>query len=121
MAQAIPVTAQLDASELSIAGVSWAAVLADAAASLSITLVLISFGVGMGFAVVSPWGNSGVSATTFKIGTVLFFIVMAMLSSSIGGYLAGEQVIMHHEVDYSLIVRESTAPPRPQTARGKKR
>ena len=89
MAQAIPVTAQSDASELSIAGVSWAAVLAGAAASLSITLVLISFGVGMGFAVVSPWGNSGVSATTFKIGTVLFFIVMAMLSSSIGGYLAG--------------------------------
>ena len=43
----------------------------------------------MGFAVVSPWGNSGVSATTFKIGTGLFFIVMAMLSSSIGGYLAG--------------------------------
>ena len=27
-------------------------------------------------------------------------------------YLAGEQTIMHHEVDYSLIVRESTAPPR---------
>jgi LacI family transcriptional regulator len=26
-------------------------------------------------------------------------------------YLAGEQTIMHHEVDYSLIVRESTAPP----------
>jgi LacI family transcriptional regulator len=30
-------------------------------------------------------------------------------------YLAGEQTIMHHEVDYSLIVRESTAPPPPQT------
>ncbi len=27
-------------------------------------------------------------------------------------HLAGEQIIMHHEVDYSLIVRESTAPPR---------
>ena len=26
-------------------------------------------------------------------------------------HLAGEQTIMHHEVDYSLIVRESTAPP----------
>jgi len=25
--------------------------------------------------------------------------------------LAGEQTIMHHEVDYSLVVRESTAPP----------
>jgi hypothetical protein len=43
----------------------------------------------MGFAVVSPWANSGVSATTFKIGTGLYFIVMAMLSSAIGGYLAG--------------------------------
>lgn len=27
-------------------------------------------------------------------------------------HLAGEQTIMHHEVDYSLIVRESTSPPR---------
>ena len=89
MAEAIPVSTQSEATELSIAGVSWAAVLAGAAASLSVTLVLISFGVGMGFAVVSPWGNSGVSATTFKIGTGLFFIVMAMLSSSVGGYLAG--------------------------------
>ena len=25
--------------------------------------------------------------------------------------LAGEQTIMHHEIDYSLVVRESTAPP----------
>src|SRR6201996_1685614 len=66
-----------------------AAVLAGAVASLAITLVLLSFGAGMGFAVVSPWGNSGVSATTFKIGTGLYFIVMAMLSSAIGGYLAG--------------------------------
>lgn len=43
----------------------------------------------MGFSVVSPWGNSGVSATTFKIGTGLYFIVMAMISSAVGGYLAG--------------------------------
>jgi hypothetical protein len=60
-----------------------------AVASLALTLVLLSLGVGMGFSVVSPWGNSGVSATTFKIGTGLCFIVMAMISSAIGGYLAG--------------------------------
>ena len=89
MADALRQTADLEAVEPSRSGVSWAAVLAGAAASLAITLVLLSFGAGMGFAVVSPWGNSGVSATTFKIGTGLFFIVMAMLSSSIGGYLAG--------------------------------
>jgi hypothetical protein len=38
---------------------------------------------------VSPWGNSGVSSTTFKIGTGLYFIVIAMISSAVGGYLAG--------------------------------
>ncbi len=29
------------------------------------------------------------SATSFKIGTGLYFIVMAMISSAVGGYLAG--------------------------------
>jgi hypothetical protein len=72
-----------------VPGVSWAAVLAGAVASLALTLVLLSFGVGMGFSVISPWGNSGVSTTSFKIGTGLYFIVMAMISSAIGGYLAG--------------------------------
>ncbi|HEY4968717.1 MAG TPA: hypothetical protein VII35_02365 [Steroidobacteraceae bacterium] len=33
--------------------------------------------------------GAGISATTFKIGTGLYLIVIAMLSSSIGGYLAG--------------------------------
>jgi hypothetical protein len=72
-----------------LAGISWAAVTAGAVASLALTLVLLSFGAGMGLAVVSPWGHSGVSATTFKIGTGLYFVVMAMISSAIGGYLAG--------------------------------
>ena len=89
MAQAFREDAQVGVVEPSVAGVSWAAVLAGAVASLALTLVLLSFGAGMGFSVVSPWGNSGVSATTFKIGTGLYFIVMAMISSAIGGYLAG--------------------------------
>jgi hypothetical protein len=38
---------------------------------------------------VSPWSGSGVSATTFKITTGLYLIVIAMLASSIGGYIAG--------------------------------
>src|SRR6478735_2353094 len=89
MEQSFGKNAQLDLVEPSVPGVSWAAVLAGAVASLALTLVLLSFGAGMGFSVVSPWGNSGVSATTFKIGTGLYFIVMAMMSSAIGGYLAG--------------------------------
>ena len=43
----------------------------------------------MGFSAVSPWGNSGVSASTFQIGTGIYLIVVAMLASTIGGYIAG--------------------------------
>jgi hypothetical protein len=84
-----PPSVQTDVVESAVAGVSWAAVLAGAAASCALTLVLLSFGAGMGFAVVSPWGGSGVSSTAFEIGTGLYFIVMAMVSSALGGYLAG--------------------------------
>jgi hypothetical protein len=80
---------ETEISEPGLPGVSWAAVAAGAVSSLALTLLLLSLGAGMGFAVVSPWSNSGASATTFEIGTGLFFIVMAMISSSLGGYLAG--------------------------------
>jgi hypothetical protein len=76
-------------AEPSVPGVSWPAVTAGAVVSCALTLVLIAFGVGLGLSVVSPWAGAGVSATTFKIGTGLYLIVIAMLSSSIGGYLAG--------------------------------
>jgi hypothetical protein len=69
--------------------VSWAAIAAGAVAAAALTLVLLAFGAGMGFSAVSPWGNSGVSAGTFEIGTGLYLIVVAMLASTIGGYVAG--------------------------------
>ena len=75
--------------EPQVSGVSWGAVLAGAVASCAVTLFLLALGTGLGLSAVSPWGNSGVSTTTFKIGTGLYFIVMAMMSSAIGGYLAG--------------------------------
>jgi hypothetical protein len=78
-----------DTGEPSVAGVSWPAVTAGALVSCALTLVLLAFGTGLGLSVVSPWSGSGVSATTFKIGTGLYLVVMAMLASSIGGYIAG--------------------------------
>jgi hypothetical protein len=71
------------------AGVRWGAVLAGAAAACALTLLLLSLGMGLGFAMVSPWGGHSVSSTSFEIGTGLYFIVMAMISSGLGGYLAG--------------------------------
>jgi|EndMetStandDraft_3_1072993.scaffolds.fasta_scaffold238037_1 hypothetical protein len=69
--------------------VSWAAVAAGGIAATALTLVLLAFGAGMGFSAISPWSNSGVSSTTFKIGTGVYLIVVAMLSSTVGGYVAG--------------------------------
>jgi hypothetical protein len=83
------VVIQPGGDEPSVSGVSWAAVAAGAIVSCALTLVLLAFGVGLGLSVVSPWSGAGVSATTFKIGTGLYLIVIAMLSSSIGGYIAG--------------------------------
>jgi hypothetical protein len=68
--------------------VSWPAILAGGAAAAAISLILLAFGAGVGFSVVSPW-SSGTSATTFSVATGVYFIVMAMIASSIGGYLAG--------------------------------
>src|ERR1022692_4171601 len=69
--------------------VSWAGVAAGAITAAALTLVLLAFGAGMGFSAVSPWSNSGISAGTFEIGTGLYLICVAMIASSIGGYIAG--------------------------------
>ena len=89
MTDAVAIQPGIDTGEPSIAGVSWPAVAAGAVVSCALTVVLIAFGLGLGLSVVSPWAGVGVSATTFKIGTGLYLIVIAMLSSSIGGYIAG--------------------------------
>jgi hypothetical protein len=89
MIDTVVIQPEVAIGEPSIAGVSWPAVTAGAIVSCALTFLLLAFGVGLGLSVVSPWAGSGVSATTFKIGTGLYLIVIAMLSSSIGGYLAG--------------------------------
>jgi hypothetical protein len=69
--------------------VSWGAVLAGGIASAALTLVLLAFGAGVGFSVVSPWADQGLSSTTFSISAGIYLIAMAMIASTIGGYLAG--------------------------------
>jgi hypothetical protein len=69
--------------------VSWAAIAAGGVAIAALTLLLLAFGAGMGFSAISPWSNSGISGETFKIATGIYLIVVAMLASTIGGYVAG--------------------------------
>lgn len=83
------VVAPGDNPSSSLTGVSWPAIAAGAIVACAITLLLLAFGTGLGLTMVSPWSGSGISATTFKITTGLYLIVIAMIASSIGGYLAG--------------------------------
>src|SRR5258705_8896434 len=43
----------------------------------------------MGFSSISPWSDSGSWRATFNIAAGIYLIVVAMLSSTIGGYVAG--------------------------------
>jgi hypothetical protein len=69
--------------------ISWHAVAAGAVAAASLTLVLLAFGSAVGFSAVSPWSNAGVSIQAFHIATGLYLVVVAMLSSTVGGYISG--------------------------------
>jgi hypothetical protein len=70
------------------AGVSWASIAAGAVVAAATTLILLALGAGLGLSSISPWAGSGVSAGTFKIGTGIYLVLVAVMSSAVGGYLA---------------------------------
>ncbi|HEY2615967.1 MAG TPA: hypothetical protein VGI78_01380 [Acetobacteraceae bacterium] len=69
--------------------VSWAAVIGGAVAALSITLLLVALGSGIGLTSVSPWSSANPSATTLTLLAAVWLIIVQWLSSAMGGYLAG--------------------------------
>src|ERR1700744_260369 len=68
--------------------VSWGAIAAGAVGAAALALLLIAFGAGRGLSAVSPLSDSGVSASTFKTGTGIYLVCVAVMSSAVGGYLA---------------------------------
>jgi len=79
----------ISAPLVSLPGVSWAAIAAGASVMMAMTLLLLALGVGLGMSVVSPWAVSSVAPTTFKVGTGIYFLVIAMIASGLGGHLTG--------------------------------
>ena len=75
--------------ETDASGVSWAAVFAGALAAGALYLILLSLGAGLGLSTVSPWAGEGASATAFGASAIVWLIVTEVLSSAMGGYLAG--------------------------------
>ena len=76
-------------NEANSSGVSWAAVIGGGFVSAALSLILLALGTGLGLSSVSPWSNVGVSASTIGTAAILWLIFMQIISSSMGGYLAG--------------------------------
>jgi hypothetical protein len=76
-------------NEANSSGVSWSAVLAGAFVTAALSLILLALGTGLGFASASVWSGVGASASTIGTAAILWFIVIQILSSAMGGYLAG--------------------------------
>jgi hypothetical protein len=76
-------------TESSQSAVSWAAILAGAAAAIALSFVLTTLAAGLGLTTISAWPQAGVSATTFSITTGIGLIVVQWLASAFGGFLTG--------------------------------
>ena len=70
-------------------GVSWAAVVAGAVVAAALSLTLLALGTGVGLSSVSPWSNAGASASRIGAGAIIWAIIMEIIASAMGGYLAG--------------------------------
>jgi len=81
--------ARIATPESSVSAVTWPAIFAGAFVAAAASIVLVALGSGIGLASVSPWRDSGASATGVAWMTAVWFIVVQWLSSGVGGYLAG--------------------------------
>ena len=70
-------------------GVSWAAVIAGAFVSAALSLTLLALGAGFGLLTISPWSNRGASASAVNTAAIIWLILIQIVASGVGGYLAG--------------------------------
>jgi hypothetical protein len=80
----VPVSPDTTAS-----GVSWSSIFAGASAAAALSLILLILGAGLGFSAISPWSNSGVSATAIGLSSILWLTFTQIAASAMGGYLSG--------------------------------
>jgi hypothetical protein len=80
---------RLVAPESSVSAVTWPAIFGGASVAAASSIVLVALGSGLGLASVSPWRDSGASATSVAWMTAAWLIVVQWLSAGLGGYLAG--------------------------------
>jgi hypothetical protein len=70
-------------------GVSWPAIIAGAFVTAALWLILLALGAGIGLSAVSPWARMGASAAAVGILGIFWLIIVQVIASAMGGYLAG--------------------------------
>ena len=76
-------------SESAVSAVSWSAIIGGAFTASALSLLMLALGTGLGFTSVSAFQGQGASAAAVGIGAALWLIVTQIISSGLGGYLAG--------------------------------
>lgn len=83
------VTDRFSENEAYSSGVSWAAVIAGAFVAAALSLILLSLGTGLGLSSMSLWSHRGASASTLHKMAIIWLIIIQIIASAMGGYLAG--------------------------------
>jgi hypothetical protein len=89
MADVLAVRTAVIPEESSQSATSWGAIAAGGIASAAFTLFLVELVAGLGLVMVSPWSNQGASASTLSVAGGIGLILMAVMASALGGYIAG--------------------------------
>jgi hypothetical protein len=75
--------------EAYLSGISWPAVIAGAFVTAALWLILLALGTGASLSSLSPCSNAGASASTVKAAAIAWLIIIQIIASGMGGYLAG--------------------------------
>ena len=91
MEQALPLATPAyegPAGLISKSAASWPAIAAGAFVAIGSSLILLSLGAGMGFALATPQADHPVT-TALVINAAIWLIVTQWISAALGGYIAG--------------------------------
>jgi len=75
-------------NESAQSSISWSAVIAGAVVSAALALILLILCVGLNLTTVSPWVHHA-SGTMLGVATIIAAILIQLIASAIGGYIAG--------------------------------
>jgi hypothetical protein len=77
------------AAESAVSAVSWPTIIPGAFSIVAVGPILLALGSRLGLSPVSPWRNSGPSATAFGVYAAVWLVVVQWVSAAFGGYLTG--------------------------------